>query len=276
MLRSTGSLVAGRHSRRQTCSLRPYQNHPGVARQLSTFGSANATSAAMKSPPLHSVGTLALRCRHYPLWRAEQLGPARGSRRGLFESLARHVVCALPGRVPQPPCRDRQRRVTPKGARHRGGLLLVPFLGRARKGTSRRATPGRSCFILCRCSSAQPEPFIVLRGDIRADLPVVRHPAGVRHENARLAGNVGAEIPRVLRLRQQRRFGGRVHLRHPESTASSFGSMRFRPCLRICAMQSVIHSTCCSIATGMLQSTDGLPGPVTMNRFGKPATCRPR
>ena len=24
-------------------------------------------------------------------------------------------------------------------------------------------------------------------------------------------------------------------------------------------MQSVIHSTCCSIATGMLQSTDGLP-----------------
>jgi len=29
-------------------------------------------------------------------------------------------------------------------------------------------------------------------------------------------------------------------------------------------------------ATGMLHRTDGLPGPVTVNRFGKPATCSPR
>ncbi len=41
-------------------------------------------------------------------------------------------------------------------------------------------------------------------------------------------------------------------------------------------MQSVIQSTCCSIATGMLVSTEGLPGPVMVNRLGKPATCRPR
>ena len=43
----------------------------------------------------------------------------------------------------------------------------------------------------------------------------------------------------------------------------------------MCARQLVIHSTCCSIATGMLVSTDGLPGPVMVNRLGKPATCRP-
>ena len=41
-------------------------------------------------------------------------------------------------------------------------------------------------------------------------------------------------------------------------------------------MQSVIQSACCSIATGMLHSTDGLPGPVIVNKFGNPATCRPR
>ena len=34
--------------------------------------------------------------------------------------MGRHVVCAFPGRVPQPPCQDRQRRVTSlkRGARH--------------------------------------------------------------------------------------------------------------------------------------------------------------
>ena len=35
-------------------------------------------------------------------------------------------------------------------------------------------------------------------------------------------------------------------------------------------------STCCSIDTGMLDSTDGLCGPVMVNRFGKPALIRPR
>ena len=41
-------------------------------------------------------------------------------------------------------------------------------------------------------------------------------------------------------------------------------------------MQSAIHSTCCWIDTSMFVSTDGLPGPVMVNRFGKPATPRPR
>ena len=41
-------------------------------------------------------------------------------------------------------------------------------------------------------------------------------------------------------------------------------------------MQSAIQSTCCSIDTTMLLSTDGLPGPVIMNRFGKPASSSPR
>ena len=41
-------------------------------------------------------------------------------------------------------------------------------------------------------------------------------------------------------------------------------------------MQSAIQSTCCSIDVIMLVSTDGLPGPVMMNRLGNPATARPR
>ena len=41
-------------------------------------------------------------------------------------------------------------------------------------------------------------------------------------------------------------------------------------------MQSEIQSTCCSIDTIMFDNTDGLPGPVIMNRLGKPDTIRPR
>ena len=37
---------------------------------------------------------------------------------------------------------------------------------------------------------------------------------------------------------------------------------------RIWAMHSLTHSTCCSIDTGMFDSTDGLCGPVIVNRFG--------
>ena len=39
--------------------------------------------------------------------------------------------------------------------------------------------------------------------------------------------------------------------------------------------QSAIQSTCCSIEMTMLLSTDGLPGPVIVNRFGKPADHEP-
>ncbi len=38
----------------------------------------------------------------------------------------------------------------------------------------------------------------------------------------------------------------------------------------------MIHSTCCSIDTTMLLSTDGLSGPVMVNRLGKPAIATPR
>jgi hypothetical protein len=43
-----------------------------------------------------------------------------------------------------------------------------------------------------------------------------------------------------------------------------------------CAIQSVIHSTGCSFDTTMLLSTDGLSGPVTVNRLGKSAIAPPR
>ncbi len=39
-------------------------------------------------------------------------------------------------------------------------------------------------------------------------------------------------------------------------------------------MQSATHSTCCSIDASMLLSTEGLPGPVIMKRFGKPLRLR--
>ena len=48
------------------------------------------------------------------------------------------------------------------------------------------------------------------------------------------------------------------------------------PVLRMVSMQSVTHSTCCSIDTGMFDSTDGLCGPVMVNKLGKPATEMPR
>ena len=40
--------------------------------------------------------------------------------------------------------------------------------------------------------------------------------------------------------------------------------------------QSAIHSTCCSMALIMFVSTDGLPGPVIVNMFGKPGIISPR
>ena len=58
--------------------------------------------------------------------------------------------------------------------------------------------------------------------------------------------------------------------------ACAEGSIVSMPLRSRWPMQSVIQSTCCSMATGMLVSTEGLPGPVIVNRFGKPGTCRPR
>src|SRR6266540_1871845 len=47
--------------------------------------------------------------------------------------------------------------------------------------------------------------------------------------------------------------------------------MAMQPLLRRYSTQSAIQSACCSIDTIMLLSTEGLPGPVMVKRFGKPA-----
>src|SRR6185503_6696691 len=58
--------------------------------------------------------------------------------------------------------------------------------------------------------------------------------------------------------------------------AVSVGSMLVNPSVRMCVRQSPIQSTCCSIDTIMFDSTDGLPGPVMVKKFGNPAVVRPR
>ena len=65
-------------------------------------------------------------------------------------------------------------------------------------------------------------------------------------------------------------------IEHVYFPTEGVASIVARPCVRRCTMQSVIQSTCCSIDTIMLLSTDGLPGPVMVNRFGNPATVSPR
>ena len=41
-------------------------------------------------------------------------------------------------------------------------------------------------------------------------------------------------------------------------------------------MASAIQSTCCSMEIIMFDSTDGLPGPVIIQKLGKPAVATPR
>ena len=62
---------------------------------------------------------------------------------------------------------------------------------------------------------------------------------------------------------------------HP-ACAVGVASIDSKPSARRWARQSAIQSTCCSIDTIMFDSTDGLPGPVIMNRFGNPSTISPR
>ena len=54
------------------------------------------------------------------------------------------------------------------------------------------------------------------------------------------------------------------------------GLDRVEPTVAQVANVSAMKSTCCSIDTDMFDSTDGLPGPVIMNRLGKPTLNRPR
>ena len=65
-------------------------------------------------------------------------------------------------------------------------------------------------------------------------------------------------------------------MRDPLILRLGVASMVALPVLRMVSMQSVTHSTCCSIDTGMFDSTDGLCGPVMVNKLGKPATEMPR
>src|SRR5215470_1648006 len=60
------------------------------------------------------------------------------------------------------------------------------------------------------------------------------------------------------------------------SCACGVASMVVRPVLRMVSMQSVIHSTCCSIDTGTFERADGLCGPVMVKKFGNPAMEIPR
>jgi hypothetical protein len=80
----------------------------------------------------------------FPLWRSEQLDSMRGCRRGLFESRseARYVRLARSNSAVASSSHAAQGHPVNTGRDTRGGLLLVTFLGRARKVTSRRAGPG--------------------------------------------------------------------------------------------------------------------------------------
>ena len=75
---------------------------------------------------------------------AEQLDLMRGSRRGLFESHGKARCVCLP-RSSSAVASSRQAaqgHPAKRGTTPWGGLPLVTFLGRARKVTCRRATPG--------------------------------------------------------------------------------------------------------------------------------------
>src|SRR4029079_19737988 len=54
--------------------------------------------------------------------------------------------------------------------------------------------------------------------------------------------------------------------------AASVASMVVKPASRIAASRSTTQSTCCSIETAIFDNTEGLPGPVIMNKLGKRAT----
>src|SRR3990172_2335946 len=60
-----------------------------------------------------------------------------------------------------------------------------------------------------------------------------------------------------------------------ESWPSRVGSTVVYSWSRAYARHAPIHSTCCSLHTTMLASTDGLPGPDTVKRFGNPAIWSP-
>src|SRR5437867_3361919 len=66
-----------------------------------------------------------------------------------------------------------------------------------------------------RPGAAHDETLVTLGSDIVADRAVASHAAGVRHEYARLAGDVGAEIPGMGGEREQGCVRGRVDVLAP-------------------------------------------------------------
>src|SRR5580692_9598608 len=62
---------------------------------------------------------------------------------------------------------------------------------------------------------------------------------------------------------------------HPDS-ASVVGSIVSKPSSRMSLRHPATQSTCCSIDTVMFDRTEGLPGPVSMKKFGYPAVMSPR
>src|SRR3954468_11739927 len=66
-----------------------------------------------------------------------------------------------------------------------------------------------------RLRAAHDETLVALGSDIVADRAVASHAAGVRHEHARLAGDVGAEIPGMDGEREQSCVRGRVDVLAP-------------------------------------------------------------
>ena len=80
-----------------------------------------------------------------------------------------------------------------------------------------------------------------------------------------------------LAVGHQREVGELVAVLHPPRLGQLGRLDRVESAVaQVHEAMSVIQSTCCSIDTIMLDSTDGLPGPVIMNRFGNPFVMRPR
>ena len=120
-----------------------------------------------------------------------------------------------------------------------------------------------------RSSAFQQESPVIVCRDLVANLPVPVQPGDIRHEHARLARDVCAVVPGVG-LRIERRVGDLVDVIDPAVLGAFIGFDLLIFLSSRCRRQSAIQSTCCSIDAIMLDFTDGLPGPVIMNRLGNP------
>ena len=146
---------------------------------------------------------------------------------------------------------------------------------RTSRGEPARLDHAVTCSCAGECPGGLERESAVAVGDHLVALLTVGPAAGdVRHEHARLARDVRADVPRPgerVNVPSARVLTcAPIHVRHHRSPRSRNTAVAHR------LEKSLIQSTCCSIETTMLLSTDGLPGPVTMNMFGKPATARPR